>query len=115
MKYSRLSILCFAIACLVGCALVKVNAPFNGGQCVRDAEHTYKVQTGFGNKMRLVVGWKNQDDKEHYRLHEWAEYWNEDRQLWCLWDNDWRVGKSWYTADETGYITERILEKTYGN
>ena len=112
MTYSRLSILCFILALITGVIFVKMNSGFSQeiGQCVKRAEYIYNREIGFGKKMRLVIGWKSEDDKKHSKLHEWAEYWNEDRQKWCLWDGtDWRIYKSWYTAEESKYITYRTF------
>ena len=98
MTYPRLSILCFLMAVIIGVLFIRINSLFGG--CLETSQHTYKVGTGFGYKMRLVYG------TLEGQAHQWAEYWNEDRRKWCLWDNEkLGVGKSWYTAEESGYIT----------
>jgi hypothetical protein len=108
MTYLRLSLICFSIAMGIGVLFVHVNcASINQdkrGACVINAEHIYKVQTGFGRKMRICSGRMRESDTQG---HMWAEWWNEKRKVWCIWD--W-YGKSWYTAEESKYVTFRVLE-----
>ena len=82
---------------------MKINSSFGAekGQCAAISQHVYDVQTGFGRQMRLCTGWT---DKKIG--HQWAEYFQDGK--WRLWDSaHFAIGKSWFTAEETGYVTFR--------
>jgi hypothetical protein len=98
ITYAKLSVGFFLAAILLFVCFVKINSGYSQeiGRCVINANHIKRVQESFGKKMRLCIVRIHPTDKQ---THEWAEWWNEDRQEWCLWDRY----KSWYTAYESGY------------
>lgn len=66
--------------------------------CVEIAQKTYNRGIRWGYSMRLVSGYFEG------KAHRWTEYFYKDK--WRVWDEAiWYVKKSYYTADELGYIT----------
>jgi len=99
MRYIQailLAIQTILLAIIVG--LIIVTATY--GQCVENSEKMFRRGVRWGYEMRLRRGYIDEG------YHQWAEYWNEKRQEWCLWE----TRKSWYTAEETGYLTEGSRE-----
>lgn len=81
------------------------------GNCVRFSRHIVARERSFGKQMRYGVGYMSRDKMlNQKKTHQWAEWFNEKRQEWCLWDYS---GKSWYTAKETGYITILTSKETW--
>jgi len=71
--------------------------------CKTVASYTYDRAVRWGYPTRMVTGYN-----DNGRRHRWVEYY--DLGKWRVWDEAlWYVGKSWYTADELGYKTVRIL------
>jgi hypothetical protein len=91
----------FLFTALFGCARI----PENRNPCVYSSRHFVIVGRNDGLKMRYGVGFINKEYLSNNTGHQWAEWWNEKRHKWCLWEPTWTIGKSWYTAEETGYIT----------
>ena len=90
------------LAIMLGLSIVQVTY---SGECVKIANSVYNKGVSWGNQMRLVTGWDDNGNR-----HRWAERYEKGK--WRLWDMAiWMVGKSWYTAEETGYNTLRIIKE----
>ena len=70
--------------------------------CIDVSQRTYNRAIRWGYQARIAEGYYKG------KPHQWVEWWNEKRNLWCVWDDALSIGRSKYTAEEMGY--EKLIK-----